>query len=135
MLIPRRTRILISITESFVSTVPPDHWLAPIVDKGGSVLLSELDQLPMSGDTAYHPPTCPPGQTRWARFQSFLGAVQRTCACHNLPLDRPPIFTADDGVQRKAPPVDYLSFPLPPPGCNPSRHAYKSQTFPLAFIG
>src|SRR5690606_10630874 len=54
MLIPRRDKILISITASFVSIQGPVllvHGRPRILNKGGSIVLSEKGQFPMSADT------------------------------------------------------------------------------------
>src|SRR5690606_1262353 len=55
MLIPRRDKILISITASFVSIQGPVllvHGRPRILNKGGSIVLSEKGQFPMSADSS-----------------------------------------------------------------------------------
>src|SRR5690606_10745411 len=90
MLIPRRDKILISITASFVSIQGPVlrvHGRPRILNKGGSIVLSEKGQFPMSADIEKEIRGQPPDHRRRVRqaragpkleaLKSWLIAAQR----------------------------------------------------------
>src|SRR5690606_4729494 len=77
MLIPRRDKILISITASFVSIQGPVllvHGRPRILNKGGSIVLSEKGQFPMSADTS---PASMRAMRSKRRARRYLRSVRR----------------------------------------------------------